>query len=162
MMAKVPRDISLPTACQIRRAIDIYLAKAYGDRWPGKPAELLPPEGFDPAEYLMSDATERIGHGRRLRQVRSFAIRLGNSVYPNMKLKISRPPQLGTHFFSVDCHDAMLGAPGGSSDAEGLQQLKSHNAELAVAIEAAWDAVGLPTQKGLLRQRIRQAKEKGR
>lgn len=159
-MGERPLNISLPTAGQIRQAIDIYLVEAYGNDRPEKLAELLPAEQFDPAEYLMSDGVERRDHSAEAMEIRSFAIRLGNSIYPNMKLRIARPSEAQGWLFAVDSHDAMLSAPSGSADETPLEQLKQHNAALARAIEGAWDAAGLPSQRSLLREKIHLAKEK--
>lgn len=149
--------IPLPTAGQVRQAIEIYLALACPGPWPERVSERVPAEPLDPGEYLMSDAVERVDQDAA-GQPRMFAIRLGNSVYPHMKLRIARPSQTEGWVFAVDCHDAMLQSPDGPADEAALEQLKEHNAQLAKAIEAAWDAADLPTQKGLLRRKIRQAK----
>jgi len=147
-------SISLPSADEIRRAVELYLAAAYGDDRPAAVDRLMPGEAFEPGSYLMSDRVERTPDSCGLREVRSFALRLGNRWYPHMKLRISRPPNERVYLFCVDCHDAMLQAPAGSPDGPALEQLKRHNASLAAAIDAAWDAAGLPTEKGFLRRKI--------
>ena len=157
-MTEGNQDISLPSAEQIRKAIDIYLAEAYDSRIPERVTGLLPDDKFDPPGFLMSDRVERGEGEKTLSQVRSFALRLGNSIYPNMKLRISRPPRPGIYVFTVDSHDALLHAPEGSGDEKGLADLKRHNAQLAGAIESAWGAASLPTEKSLLREGIRRAK----
>ena len=159
-MSERPSNISLPTAGQIRQAIDIYLVEAYGSDRPEKLAELLPAEQFDPGEYLMSDVVERRDHSAEPLEIRSFGIRLGTSIYSNMKLRIARPSVAYGWLFSVDSHDAMLSVSAGSADETPLEQLKQHNAALTRAIEGAWDATGLPTQRSLLREKIHLAKAK--
>ena len=119
---------------------------------------VIPPDGFDPAEWLMSDLVERTPPDTPAESVRSFALRLGNSSYPHMKLRLSRPPKEDGFVFSVDSHDAFLAAAAGSPDSKALEQLKSHNAEIAKLISRAWDSAGLPTQQGYLRRKLRQAK----
>jgi len=161
-MTEGHQNISLPTREQIVRAIEIYLSEAYAQAVPERVTGLLPRDKFIPSEYLMSDRVERGEGSRMLSQVRSFALRLGNSVYPNMKLRITRATHSGVYVFTVDCHDAILQAPAGSADDEALAELKHHNAQLAARIESAWDEAGLPTEKSLLRQKIRQAKERKR
>ena len=157
-MANGSTKVELPTAGQIRQAVEIYLAAAYGAQRPDRIRDVLPGENFAPAAYLMSDSVERTEQGARANKVRSFALRLGNVMYANMKLRISRVPRGEAFVFSVDSHDAFLQASSGSGDAEALRELKDHNAALARKIESAWDAAGLPTQKAFLRRKIKEAK----
>ena len=90
----------------------------------------------------------------------NFAIRLGNSAYPHMKLRLSRPPADPDYLFLVDSHDGFLTAPPDSADRAALEQLKRHNAALAETIAAAWTQAGLPTERNYLRRKIRQARER--
>jgi len=161
-MAENNRPVVLPTAWAIRRAIDIYLAEAYGSEWPETVEQRLPSAQFDVAEYLMSDKTERTPDVADLAAVRSFAIRLGNQLYPHMKLKLSRAPHDDGYLFGVDCHDAFLRASAGSVESRSLAQLKQRNATVAKAIETAWAAAGLATEKGYLRRKITEAKRRRR
>ena len=150
---------ALPSAEQIRRAIELYLARSYGSAVPPAAQRLIPPDGFEPGVWLMGDPVERDPADAPIEAVRSFALRLGNAQYPNMKLRISRPPKDNVFLFSVDSHDAFLHAPLGSADFEALEALKQHNSRLADAIGRDWDAAGLPTEKGYLREKIRQARD---
>ncbi len=154
-----PSDISLPTAEQIRQAADLYLAKAYACEIPLVVRDRLAGEGIAPGDYLMSESVERTPNTAELSAVRSFAIRLGNSHYPNMKLRISRLPRQQAYLFLVDAHDEILNAPASSPDHEPLEALKRHNAAVVQAICAAWGEAGLPTEKNFLREKIRQAKK---
>ena len=150
--------VGLPSAEQIRLAVRVYLDHAYG----GDPAPAartrVPPEGFDPATWLMGEPVERNPADAPLANVRSFALRLGNAQYPHMKLRLSRPPRDDRFVFSVDAHDAFLHAPPGSPDHEALEGLKRHNAAVAAAVLSAWEAGGLLTERIYLRQKIGQAK----
>lgn len=159
-MAEELNHISIPTADQIRKAIELYLVEAYPDRPPESVKTLLPPGTFDPGEFLMSDSLERTPDTSVLRDVRSFALRLGNGEYRHMKLRISRPPRGAVYLFVVDSHDEFLKAPPGSPDREVLEGLKRHNAHVARAIGTAWDAAGLPTEKNYLRRKVREARRK--
>lgn len=148
----------LPSAEDIQRAIDLYLRHAYGDSPGEKVTSLLPEEGFDPAEFLMSSKVERNPSDAPLEQVRSFTLRLGNAGYPHMKLRLSRPPRGHHLLFSVDSHDAFLHAPPGSPDHDALEELKKHNAAVAKRIAEAWDAAGLLTEQNDLRRHIAEAR----
>ncbi len=152
--------VQLPSREDILLAIRLYIRHAYEGDPPPKAARLLPPEGFRPAEWLMSDAPERDPPAAPLHNVRSFALRLGNTGYPNMKLRLSRPPRDRAFLFSVDSHDAFLSASSGSPDREALDRIKRRNAEISAAITAGWDDAGLATERSYLRNKIEQAKDK--
>ncbi|MCD4823727.1 MAG: hypothetical protein K8S55_03910 [Phycisphaerae bacterium] len=154
--------LHLPTPEQLHRALDIYLTHAYMGSPPPEPAtELLPGEGdFDQAGWIMGEMVERDPADAPLEKLRSAAFRLGNTFYPNMKFRMSRPPKSPDFIFSVDCHDAVLQAPEGSADHKMLEELKAHNVKLADAIHAEWDQAGLPTEKNYFRYKILQAKRR--
>lgn len=153
------QNANLPTVEQLRRAVLLYLDRAYGGQAPQSVAAKVPPPSADPGQWLMGQAAERDPADAPLVNVRSFALRLGNSKYPHMKLRLSRPPRDDVYLFSVDSHDAFLHAPAGSPDYAELEDLKRHNAAVAAAILSAWDAEGLLTERNYLRQKIRQAKD---
>lgn len=162
MSGKEPLD-QPPPAEDIHRAIDLYLARAYSRPCPADVLDRLPPAGpFDPASYLAGEKVERRTGPPAPGQGEWFAIRLGNEIYPHMKLKIVFLPLQRLWLYSVDSHDTFLHAPDGSSDADGLTELKAHNAALAGDIETAWDRAGLLTAKGLLRLKIKQRKDRAR
>jgi len=147
--------LHLPSAEDVARAVEIYLAKAY-EGHPTPASELFQiPAGADVAAWLMSDLVERSPDASQINQVRSFALRMGNRLYPHMKLRLSRPPNDTVFVFSVDTHDAMLKAPPGSEDYDMLEELKEHNASVAKAINIAWQQSGLLTEHVYLRQKIR-------
>jgi len=144
----------LPTAGQIRLAIERYLHVAYAGQTPESILALLPPADFVPAQWLMSDSVERDPSSAPLPAVRSFAVRLGNSEYPNMKLRISLPPRDRVYLFSVDSHDGFLHASEGTPDHDALEALKAHNSSIASEVTAAWEAGGLMTERNYLRRKI--------
>jgi hypothetical protein len=152
-----PKPPRLPEIDQLRRAVEIYLDRAYGGQPPEAAREFIPPADADSAQWLMAHS-QRDPRDACLANVRSFALRIGNSHYPHMKLRLSRPPREDVFLFSVDSHDAFLTAPPGSADAGPLEELKRHNASVAGAILSAWEAEKLLTERSYLRQRIRQAR----
>jgi hypothetical protein len=144
---------------ELRKAIEIYLDLAYANAdHPETLERFLPEPGSEPAEYLMSDAVERTPPDVPLKETRAFAIRLGNAQYPNMKLRLSRPPKDPLLLLSVDAHDAMLKVPPESPDYDALEALKAFNTELTDRIHKAWDQAELPTEKGYLRDALDRAK----
>jgi len=153
---------SPPPAGQIGQAIELYMRHAYGPDRPQRALKLLPPEGdFDPAAYLAGEKVERPANPPEPGHGEWFAIRLGNSMYPHMKLKVVYLPAKEAWLFNVDSHDTFVEAPRGSPDSAELVRLKEFNASVAEAVEADWDRAGLLTQKGLLRRTI-QAKRQRR
>jgi len=161
--SRTSRSDAIPSADQIRQAVELYLARAYeGGPIPQAAERRLPPAQFDPAEWLMGEAAERDPADAPIGAVRSFVLRLGNTQYPHMKLRISRPPRDPVFLFSVDSHDAFLKAAPDSPDFEALEALKQHNASLVAAIAGDWDAAGLPTERNYLRQKIQQARQRKR
>jgi hypothetical protein len=153
-------DDMLPTPQEIALAVSIYVDLAYPQGLPQPLRRLLPPPQ-DLQPWIMSDCVERTPPDAPLPVVRSFALRLGNSRYPHMKLRLSRPPRENRLVFSVDAHDAFLCAPKESADYEALEQLKRDNQALVSRISEAWDAAGLPTERAYLRQKIQQARDRG-
>lgn len=152
---------ALPSDQEIRQAVQIYLQKAYEGATPSPAAHrLIPPETFVPEEWLMNDSIERDPPNAPWAAVRSFVLRLGNLLYPHMKMRISRPPNHSVYLFSVDSHDAFLSAPAGSPDFEPLEALKKANGAVAAAILQAWEASGLMTERAFLRLKISQAAKK--
>ncbi len=162
----VPADehpVQLPSAAQLAGAIETYLQLAYeGTTRPPTLQRVLPVDGFDPGAYLMSDAVERTPPDAAMDDVRAFAIRLGNCQYPNMKLRLSRPPKEDVLLLSVDSHDAMLQVPPDSPDYDALEAMKAFNAELTGRIQTAWDRDDLPTENRHLREAIDRARDRSK
>jgi hypothetical protein len=86
-----------------------------------------------------------------------WALRIGNAWYPHMKLVISPMGEGGGVVFSVDAHDA-LSLPAGSPEESAFRELQRKNRELAADIESAWESAGVPTQAGLLKRYLDDAK----
>ena len=164
MAVPTDRPHGLPTSQQLRLAVRLYVQHAYGGDVSPAAAGCLPPQpdcedqDFQPSAWLMGDAVERTPADAPLEAVRSFALRLGNAVYPHMKLRLSHPPNDAIYLFSVDSHDEFLCAPPGSSEHQQVEELKRHNAALAATIMTALDHAGLPTERAYLRQKIEQSR----
>jgi hypothetical protein len=152
--------MKLPSLEEIRNAVEIYLKHAYGGAIPDSIHLLLPGPDVDPAAWLVGPTAECDPPGATVKNLRSSAFRLGNFAYPHMKLRVSRPPNRDVFLFSVDAHDAILQAKPGTDDFAMLQELKTHNAKVAEAILADWDAAKLPTERRYLREIVEQTKSK--
>jgi hypothetical protein len=155
-------DLNLPSSGQIRQAIGLYLDLAFGRPVPPAALRFLPPESFNVPDWLMSDLVERDPASAGLAGVRSFALRIGNAMYPHMKLRLSRPPNDAIYLFSVDSHDGFLCVSPDSPDCKPLEQLKAYNAEVCSKIMKAWSEHHLPTERDYLRAKIREAIEQRR
>ena len=152
----------LPRAEALQDAIDIYLSRAYPDGVGEQISQKFTiPDDCDLAGWLIEAVGEPEPADADIDTVRSIALRLGNAFYPNMKLRLTRPPGDDMFLLMVDSHDVMLAAPPGSPDYQALEELKAANAAIAGDIANAWDAVGLPTERNYLRDKIRQARKRG-
>src|SRR6056297_3438942 len=146
--------VKLPSENDLRQAVKIYLNKAYSQDPPEDTSRFLPPAGANIAAWL-EDVAEPEPKNVPIDEVRSLALRIGNEVYPHMKLRLSRPPRENFFIFLVDAHDAFLHADPDSPDYAALEELKAHNAKLAGEIQSEWARAGLPTEHNYLREKIR-------
>ena len=152
----------LPRAEALRDAIDMYLSRAYPDGADEQISRRFTvPDDCDLAGWLIEAVGEPEPADADIDSVRSIALRLGNAFYPNMKLRLTRPPGNDIFLLMVDSHDVMLAAPPGSPDYEALEELKASNAAIVGDITHTWDAAGLPTERNYLRDKIRQARKRG-
>jgi len=139
----------------LRRAVEIYLALAYPAGSPPEAvrrrldwapdvaaAALLTGPPFERASKASGGAAP------------IFALRLGNTRYPHMKLQVQPWPNEAGFMLSVNTHDQVLSLDPNSSDAPAFRELQAENQRLKEAIEAAWDQAGLPTFLNYLRQYI--------
>lgn len=140
---------------ELRRAVEIYLACAYPDgdlpaavrrrlEWMGGDAEMV-----DLARPPFEPVAPESGEGPAI-----YALRLGNRVYPHMKLQIQRWSTAAGFLVSVNTHDQVLAPAPDSPDAEAFRTLLAENQRTKLAIEAAWDAEGMPTFLRYLRDYI--------
>jgi hypothetical protein len=91
-----------------------------------------------------------------------YALRLGQPLYPHMKLVVEPSPcsDAPGFFFRADAHDRHLHAAPGSPDAAWLASIRASNKALDDKIGAAWADAGLPTFKEFLRQQLAARKNK--
>ncbi len=141
----------------LKNALRIYLREAYkGGALPQAVQERVARiEGFSDDQPAPLDWLEKsqCDSGRC-----TYALRLGQPVYPHMKLIVEESPDGGHPLFRADAHDRHLHAPAGSADAAPLAALRAINKELADRIETAWVAAGLPTFKEYLKATLAQRK----
>ena len=135
-----------PTPESIWQAIEIYLKSAYANNPPAAVRDRIEKLKQTPSKtFFDSDVLERDTESPR------YNLRLGNKLYPHMKLAIERSPDGKSHLFRADTHDRHIRPTPGSRDAAAFEQLMQMNQKLAEQIEADWAAAGLPTFKQYLR-----------
>ncbi len=159
-------------AAILKQALELYLQNAYptGDAdslafAPAPPLTLppaiqariariraLPDHAPVPLDALEKDTTITVG---------SYVLRLGQPLYPFMKLAVDPIPEgercCGLDFLlRVDAHDRHLHAPPDSPDAAWLTSIRLSNKQVADRIDAAWEAARLPTFKEFLRRQLEQ------
>ncbi|MBK7972438.1 MAG: hypothetical protein IPK07_03845 [Deltaproteobacteria bacterium] len=136
-------DISVES---LRKAVRIFLEAAYPD---GVPAAVLERLGcltqgdlgtaLDCADVEVEEGCD----GPRGR----FALRLGSSDYPHVRLVLERCSGCDDFVFSVDTHDThFLFGPEVSADTrQRFEAVQEKNRRLKVDVERGWTAAGLPT-----------------
>lgn len=135
------------TPALVRRAIAIYLEKAWPNRKAAGPR-------FD-VRRLEDAATlgELFAHFEQPRAsegevLQRHTLRLGNERYPFMKFVVQEYLVDEEYFFSVDTHDD-LDVRSDSPDYFAWLELKKQNLQLKRDIEVAWAKEGLPTNEDL-------------
>ncbi|MBV9124339.1 MAG: hypothetical protein JO112_13350 [Planctomycetes bacterium] len=83
---------------------------------------------------------------------RGYAFRLGSAWFPHIKLEAIECGE-GIWVFMVDTHDALILDPS-HPDAPRWSQLQAANRRLKEQVEKAWEAEGLKTFNGLLRESL--------
>jgi hypothetical protein len=135
-----------PPAEELWRAIDTYLAVAYGAELP----RMLQPR----LASLRALPPERLYGSGEFEPVsdHALALRLGNRNYPHMKLVIEDSPDGATAMYRVDTHDVHCCPQPGSGEYGAFRALMADNERVARAVEGAWAAEGLPTFKRFLEE----------
>jgi len=138
---------TLPSIAEVRLAVDVYLDHAYA----GAP----PPARVQNAIEQLAAAGEMeffqlpVWECDVRQPLEWFALRLGNRIYPHMKLALGRRPDRLGYVFRADPHDEHVTASLAAWGHEGLEHVVKSNREIAGAIEAAWRERGLATVGGL-------------
>jgi hypothetical protein len=150
-----PSDLGALRLDVLRRAAEIYLEHAYpsGQAPEAVHRRMAWSTDSSPAELLSKPPFERAGRVPGT-QAPIYALRLGNSRYPHMKLQIQPWPNANGLMLSVNTHDQVAGLDLGASDGAAFKHLQAENQHLKEVIEQAWEAAGLPTFLQYLREYI--------
>jgi hypothetical protein len=143
------------TTALLARASRTFLTRAYPGGLstipPGKRAflALAPDQPLEPLLVPPLCEVLRTPQGG----LRGYAFRLGSATYPHLKLQAISSDAGAAWIFAVDTHDA-LHLDANHPDAAGWRKLQTANRQLKEQIEHAWEADGLLTFNGLLRQEL--------
>jgi hypothetical protein len=143
------------TTTHLAQASQIFLAWAY----PGGPSSIPPAKSAfvrlldePPLESRLVPPLCEVLR-RADGSLRGYALRLGSSIYPHLKLQVTSQDGGETWVFAVETHDAFH-FDNHHPDAIGWSRLQVANRELKEKIERAWEAAGLLTFNGLLRREL--------
>ena len=133
---------------EVWRAIDIYLANAY----PGVPPTAVTTRldtlrNLQPAEFFAASLFEKDVAD----EPSKLSLRLGNKLYPHMKLTIERSPDKKSFLFRADTHDSHCCPERGSREHAAFIELMAANQQVAQSIETAWAEQHVATFKTFLR-----------
>lgn len=140
-------------------AIEVYVTHAYPAGLPPRVQGILNDLRAAPADALYT-----LSHWERTAERdRRLAVRLGNASYPHMKLVLEAAPDGDLTLFRADAHDAHVEPDEASGEREAWRQMVERNRAISTAIEAEWDAIGVPTFKRFLRDDLarRRASRRG-
>ena len=140
---------SKPSVPQVWSAVEVYLNFAYGGAPPPSAVRdrLASLRAAGEADFYDSPVFER----DEARPPTRYLLRLGNKVYPHMKLVIERSPDGRGHLFRADTHDKHIRPNPTSREGRAFVELMAMNQKFAEAIEAEWATRGLATFKKFLR-----------
>ena len=139
----------------LRQAVAIYMKLAYGDHEPPEVVRrrLEWGPGLDAEALLSEPPFERAGKSKTTGTA-IYALRLGNAVYPHMKLQIQPWANEAGFLLSVNTHDQIVSIEPDSADMPAFRALQTQNQRFKEVIEQAWDEAGMPTFLRYLRDYI--------
>ena len=152
-----PADLQNLRIDILREAVAIYMALSYPDQnYPASVAKrLVWAEDSDPVSLLGQPPFETVGKNKPTGTT-IYALRLGNSRYPHMKLQIQPWPNPSGFLLSVNTHDQVLAIDSNMPGMTGFHDLQVENQRIKEQIEQAWDDAKLPTFLRYLREYIEQ------
>lgn len=148
-----------PAPRQVWAAIEIYMRCAYADGTaPAAVRSRLDVLRETPQErFYDSTAFEREPAAPERRK-----LRLGNRLYPHMKLVIEPAPDGSGYFFRADTHDQHIRPEPGSREYAVFLQLVEANQKISHEIETRWEESGLATFRSFLREDLARRRQEMR
>jgi hypothetical protein len=140
---------SKPSVSQVWSAVEVYLQLAYPGAAPPSAVRdrLASLRAAGDADFYDSPVFER----DEPRPPTRYSHRLGNKVYPHMKLVIERSPDGRGHLFRADTHDKHIRPAPNSREARVFAELMKMNQQFSESIEVEWANRRLATFKQFLR-----------
>jgi hypothetical protein len=135
-----------PDAALVRRAIDVYVGVVYPDGPPVTVRSMLAVLRSFAGDFLETPTFIRDGND----PPRKYSLRLGNRVYPHMKLVCELSPDAKQFLFRADAHDVHCCPPPDSPEYAPFRQLMETNQQVVTEVEKAWADEGIPTLKTYL------------
>jgi len=138
------------TSSMLAEAMGIYLDVAYREN--GPPERVLDMARVDRSAPLAAalgrEGVEKTEVPDHPGLIDRYRWRLGNDLFPHMKLVIARCSDADDFVFICDTHDRHL--PLGSSACQSVEfrELLQHNSAIKRNVEARWHLVGIPTLAG--------------
>lgn len=137
-----------PSAERVWSAIEAYLGAVYPKGAPPAVKRRLDPlREADGARFWDNPAFERTPPTDPAK----YALRLGNPIYPHMKLVVERSPDGAGHLFRADTHDRHCRPAPDSKEHGAYCAMMEENHRIAKDVERAWEAAGIPTFKQFLK-----------
>lgn len=148
---------------RLSEAVRLYLDEAYGGAEPPPVVRgrLAWPEGATAADAASGEVFERTPPDAAPAECQRLRLRLGNRIYPHMKLGLDRIPGTEDWVLVVDAHDMQLAAAIQESERAAFEKLTRHNTEVKTRIERRWNEAGLPTFTAYVRGRLATHKDGG-
>jgi hypothetical protein len=145
-----------PPPAEVLRAMQAYLANAYGgEPPPAVRARRDTLRGVPEHQFYECPAIEKDPPVDPAR----YRIRLGNRFYPHMKMVIERSPDGRGYLFRADTHDQHCCPDPHSGEYAAYCKLMEMNQKVAQRIESAWAEQQLPTFKTFLKQDLARRRE---
>lgn len=151
------------TRATLEEAVRIYLEEAYsGAESPEVVRSRLEwPERESLADLARGEMFERTPPDADPADAMRIRLRLGNRVYPHMKLGVDRIAETDDWVLVVDCHDAALLAAAPQGERNAVKALIEANSAVKGRIERRWTDAGLPTFEEYVRSHLPGRRPKG-
>jgi len=138
----------LPDPSQVLSAIETYISIAYDGSPPTAVRSQVSTLRSWAGPFFAAPVFAATGDPSAQRRT----LRLGNHLYPHMKLALEIAPGGGEYLFKADTHDRHICPAASDPEYEPFVKLMSANQQIAERIEAAWAKQGIPTFKTYLQQ----------